>query len=98
MIDCALGLSRPSSVRGCYFLMSPRARFARGVDSAVMQTGRILRGLTFVETSQLTASPDSQSRPGDEVLGRAGILDISDRLVSKCSGVQQQRLRFAMAL
>ena len=29
---------------------------------------------------------------------RAGIADIADRLVGKCSGGQQQRLRFAMAL
>ena len=34
----------------------------------------------------------------DEVLGRAGIDDIGDRRVGKCSGGQQQRLRFAMAL
>ncbi|MFP3686118.1 ATP-binding cassette domain-containing protein, partial [Bacillus sp. SIMBA_026] len=33
-----------------------------------------------------------------EVLTRAGILDIADRKVEKCSGGQQQRLRFAMAL
>jgi ABC-2 type transport system ATP-binding protein len=32
------------------------------------------------------------------VLRRAGIADIADRLVGKCSGGQQQRLRFAMAL
>jgi len=32
------------------------------------------------------------------VLDRAGITDIGDRLVGKCSGGQQQRLRFALAL
>src|SRR6201999_4260077 len=33
-----------------------------------------------------------------EVLDRAGIREISDRLVGKCSGGEQQRLRFALAL
>lgn len=32
------------------------------------------------------------------MLERAGIADIADRRVGKCSGGQQQRLRFAMAL
>ena len=32
------------------------------------------------------------------MLDRAGIADIGDRLVGKCSGGQQQRLRFALAL
>ena len=32
------------------------------------------------------------------MLERAGITDIADRRVGKCSGGQQQRLRFAMAL
>ncbi len=32
------------------------------------------------------------------MLKRAGIADIGDRRVAKCSGGQQQRLRFAMAL
>jgi ABC-2 type transport system ATP-binding protein len=34
----------------------------------------------------------------DEVLERAGIREIAGRKVEKCSGGQQQRLRFAMAL
>jgi len=37
-------------------------------------------------------------RPAAEVLDRAGITDIASRRVGLCSGGQQQRLRFAMAL
>src|SRR6185436_16904044 len=37
-------------------------------------------------------------RSAAEVLTRAGIADIADRNVGKCSGGQQQRLRFALAL
>ncbi|MEO6881033.1 MAG: ATP-binding cassette domain-containing protein, partial [Mycobacteriaceae bacterium] len=37
-------------------------------------------------------------RPAAEVLGRAGLTELSGRMVGKCSGGEQQRLRFAMAL
>ena len=36
--------------------------------------------------------------PVDDVLADAGITDIAGRKVAKCSGGEQQRLRFAMAL
>ena len=97
-IDMILGLSKPTSGDVSVFGMAPRAAIARGLVSAVMQTGGLLKELTVTETVQLTASLYVRPRPVDEVLRRAGILDISDRLVSKCSGGQQQRLRFAMAL
>lgn len=50
------------------------------------------------ETVEYTASLYPQSRPVVEVLDRAGIRGIADRRVGKCSGGEQQRLRFAMAL
>ncbi|MDN5854180.1 MAG: ATP-binding cassette domain-containing protein, partial [Actinomycetia bacterium] len=50
------------------------------------------------ETVELTGSLFTPARPVGEVLERAGIADIRDRRVGKCSGGQQQRLRFALAL
>ena len=47
---------------------------------------------------RLTASVFATARPVDEVLERAGIDGIADRLVGHCSGGEQQRLRFALAL
>jgi ABC-2 type transport system ATP-binding protein len=63
-----------------------------------MQTGGLLKDLTVGETLRLTASLFVDTKPVQEVLQRAGIADIADRRVGKCSGGQQQRLRFAMAL
>ena len=63
-----------------------------------MQTGGLLKELTVRETVELTAALFAHTRPVDEVLDRAGIAEIADRRVGKCSGGQQQRLRFAMAL
>ena len=97
-IDMLLGLARPDSGTVQVYGMSPRAAIAHGLVSAVMQTGGLLQDITVRETVQLTASLFSDPRPVDEVLKRAGILDIGDRIVKKCSGGQQQRLRFAMAL
>ncbi|HEY1106901.1 MAG TPA: ABC transporter ATP-binding protein, partial [Agromyces sp.] len=54
--------------------------------------------LTVRETLALTASLLADTRPVAEVLDRAGIAEIADRRVKLCSGGQQQRLRFAMAL
>ncbi len=63
-----------------------------------MQTGGLLKDLTVAETVRLTSTLFAYSRPVDEVLERAGIADIADRRVGRCSGGQQQRLRFALAL
>ena len=97
-IDMILGLSSPDQGEVSIFGHSPRGAIARGQVAAVMQTGGLLRDISVRETVQLTAAMFESSRPVDEVLGRAGILDIADRRVEKCSGGQQQRLRFAMAL
>lgn len=97
-IDMLLGLSRPDTGSVQVFGHSPRAAIARGQVSAVLQSGGLLADLTVRETVRLTASFFRDPRPVDEVLERAGILDIGDRFVGKCSGGQQQRLRFAMAL
>ena len=78
--------------------MQPRQAISRGLVSAVMQNGGLLKDLTVEETAQYTASLFAHTRPVDEVLRRAGISDIRERKVGKCSGGEQQRLRFAMAL
>jgi ABC-2 type transport system ATP-binding protein len=97
-IDMLLGLSKPDTGSVTVYGQTPRSAIAHGLVSAVMQTGGLLQDVTVRETVQLTATLFADSRPVDEVLTRAGILDIGDRLVKKCSGGQQQRLRFAMAL
>jgi ABC-2 type transport system ATP-binding protein len=50
------------------------------------------------ETVALTASLFADARPVGDVLDRAGISGLADRKVGKCSGGEQQRLRFAMSL
>ncbi|NAZ82603.1 ATP-binding cassette domain-containing protein [Kineococcus sp. R8] len=97
-IDVLLGLSQPTGGTVSICGTTPRAAVANGWVSAVMQTGGLLKDLTVGETVELTASLFPRTQPVDVVLRRAGIADIADRRVAKCSGGQQQRLRFAMAL
>jgi ABC-type branched-subunit amino acid transport system ATPase component len=97
-IDVILGLGRPDSGTVSVLGMSPAAAIGRGLISAVMQTGGLLKDLTVSETVRLTSTLFANARPVGEVLERAGIAGIGDRLVGKCSGGQQQRLRFALAL
>jgi ABC-2 type transport system ATP-binding protein len=97
-IDMILGLSQPTAGSVSVLGLQPREAIARGLVSAVMQTGGLLKDLTVRETVQYTASLFADTRSADEVLATAGITGIADRLVQKCSGGEQQRLRFAMAL
>lgn len=97
-IDMMLGLAAPTTGSVSVFGGAPAAAIAQGRISAVMQTGGLLRDLTVRETVELTSALFARTRPVHEVLARAGIADIGDRRVAKCSGGQQQRLRFALAL
>jgi ABC-2 type transport system ATP-binding protein len=97
-IDIILGLSQPNAGTVAVYGLHPRQAISRGLVSAVLQTGGLLKDFTVAETVEYTASLFTDTRPVAEVLQRAGITSIADRLVGKCSGGEQQRLRFAMAL
>jgi ABC-2 type transport system ATP-binding protein len=97
-IDMVLGLTRPTAGDVEVLGLPPRQAIARGLVSAVMQTGGLLKDLTVRETVAYTASLFVDTQPVDDVLEHAGITGLADRKVAKCSGGEQQRLRFAMAL
>ncbi|CAN5408817.1 ABC transporter ATP-binding protein [soil metagenome] len=97
-IDMMLGLARPNAGTVAIYGKSPAEAIARGEIAAVMQTGGLLKDFTVGETVAYNASLYPTARPIAEVLDRAGIAGIADRLVGKCSGGEQQRIRFAMAL
>jgi ABC-2 type transport system ATP-binding protein len=97
-IDMVLGLSQPTSGRVEVLGMPPREAIAHGLVSAVMQTGGLLKDLTVRETVAYVASLFASTQTVDAVLDVAGITGLADRKVGKCSGGEQQRLRFALAL
>jgi ABC-2 type transport system ATP-binding protein len=97
-LDMVLGLTRPTSGTALVFGGAPRDAIRAGRVSAVLQTGGLLRDLTVRETVRMIASTYAAHAPVDEVIDRAGLSVLAERRVSKCSGGEQQRLRFALAL
>jgi len=97
-IDLILGLAAPSEGSVEVLGMPPEQAVRRGLVGAVQQSGGLLKDLTIGETAEYVAHLFESSRPVAEVLEQAGLADISRRLVKNCSGGEQQRLRFALAL
>lgn len=97
-LDMVLGLTEPSSGTARTCGLPPRQAVTAGRVSAVLQTGGLLHDLTVRETVVLLASMYDHPSPVDDVLARAGLDGLERRMVSKCSGGEQQRLRFALAL
>lgn len=98
-IDMVLGLTVPSAGHVEVLGVSPRAAVRSGRVSALLQTGGLLHDLTVGETVRVIAGLHGlpASRVGD-VMRRAGLEQVAARKVSKCSGGEQQRVKFALAL
>ena len=97
-LDMVVGLTNPTDGDVSVFGNAPRRAVRAGRVSDVLQSGGLLRDLSVQETVSLIASTFPNALPVDEVMERAGITEIAKRRVSKCSGGEQQRLRFALAL
>jgi ABC-2 type transport system ATP-binding protein len=97
-IDMVLGLTTPTRGTVSVLGRSPREAVSHGLVSAVMQTGGLLKDLTVRETLVYLGSLFAHTQNIDDVLDTAGITHLADRKVGKCSGGEQQRLRFALAL
>lgn len=97
-LDMLLGLTRPSSGTVSVLGDSPRAAINAGRLSAVLQTGGLLHDLTVTETVRAVAAMYGALARVPEAMERAGLNDIARRKVGKCSGGEQQRVKFALAL
>ncbi|MDN5859476.1 MAG: ABC transporter ATP-binding protein [Pseudonocardia sp.] len=97
-VDLLLGLARPGSGQVRVLGRPPAAAVAEGLVSAVMQTGGLLKDLTVAETVEYVAALFGSTRDVGEVLEQVGLADRARRRVGRCSGGEQQRLRFALAL
>lgn len=97
-IDMLLGFAPPTSGQVTVLGGTPAEAIANGRVASVRQSGGLLPRLTVGETLELVASLFARTDDLASVARRAGIDDLLDRRVSVCSGGQQQRLRFALAL
>ena len=97
-VDMFLGLTSPTSGTIEVYGESPHRSVADGRVSAVMQTGGLLPDFTVRETIRAIAALHGRPERVDVVVERAGLGPIANRLVKACSGGEQQRLKFALAL
>ncbi|WP_186290568.1 ABC transporter ATP-binding protein [Gordonia zhaorongruii] len=97
-LDMVLGLSAPDSGDVRVYGRSPRSAARAGRIAAVMQTGGLMDDFTVAETVGVIASLHDRTVDADQVMLRADIAHLAERKVSRCSGGEQQRLKFALAL
>jgi len=97
-VDMILGLTTPTSGSARVLGLEPREAVKSGRVSALMQTGGLLRDMTVKETVTAIASMHQMPARVDEVMKRTGLGAIAKRRVGKCSGGEQQRIKFALAL
>ena len=97
-VDMLLGLTEPDAGTIEVYGTDPGAAVRQGLVSAVMQTGGLLNDFTVAETVRAIAALHGRPVRVEDVLDRAGLTAIAGRRVQACSGGEQQRLKFALAL
>lgn len=97
-IDLALGLARPTAGRAELFCAPPRQAVAAGRVGAMLQGGALLPTLTVADSVALVAAAHRHPLSVAEALERARCTEIARQRVSKLSGGQLQRARFAVAV
>lgn len=97
-IDMILGLTSPTSGSLKVFGRSATQAIRDGAVGAVLQTGGLLNDITVVETLRIIASIQGTLDRVPSVLQEAGLVELQRRRVSRCSGGEQQRIKFALAL
>ncbi len=97
-VDMLLGLTAPTGGTVEVYGAAPHRAVVDGRVCAVMQTGGLLPDFTVRETIRAVAALHGRPDRVDVVVERAGLGPLGDRLVKACSGGEQQRLKFALAL
>lgn len=98
LLDMVLGLSSPTRGEVELFGASPEHAVRNSQVSAVLQTGGLLKDLSVKDQVAMVASTYQNRPSADAALEAAGIADLSSRKIGKCSGGQQQKVKFALAL
>ena len=98
LFDLILGLTTPTSGNISVLGHTPHAAIRAAQIGAVLQTGGLLPELTVLDTLKMISSTFPDPLPVEEIVRQAGLDLILHRPVGKCSGGEQQRVRFALAL
>lgn len=98
LLDMVLGLNVPE--RGTIRVAgtTPKRAVQSSRVGALLQTGGLLPDLSVGETVRMIAALHRDHTPVEQVMETAGLTGIAGRRVGKCSGGEQQRVKFALAL
>ncbi|MFI0983049.1 ABC transporter ATP-binding protein [Streptomyces sp. NPDC021093] len=96
-LDLLLGLRPADSGTVRLFGTTPRQAVADGRVGAMLQSGGLMEDVRVREIVRLACDLHPRPYPVQDVLDRAGVAQIADRMVNKLSGGQEQRVRFALA-
>ncbi|MBY4126796.1 ABC transporter ATP-binding protein [Rhodococcus fascians] len=96
-IDMVLGLTEPDGGTIEVLGADPLTAASTGRSAAVLQSGGLLPDVTVGALVAMMGSLYVGSGPA-AAIARAGLGDLVNRRVSKCSGGEQQKVRFALAL
>lgn len=97
-LDMVLGFTSPTSGSVQVFGTDPGRAVRAGLVGGMLQTDALLTDLTVANTLAMVATQHINPISVEAALERAGATAIAKRRVSACSGGEQQRLRFALAL
>ncbi|MCX7522970.1 ABC transporter ATP-binding protein [Microbacterium sp. STN6] len=97
-IDLALGLANPTTGTASLFGDDPRTAIVEGRVGAMLQGGALMPTMTVAQSVALVASVHRHPLSVAEALERARCTEIAKQKVSKLSGGQMQRARFAVAV
>ena len=98
LVDLILGLTKPTSGTVRVADMTPAQAIRDARIGAVMQTGGLLDTVTVKDTLAMINSTHRDSIGVEAAIEQANLTKIQNRRVGKCSGGEQQRIRFAIAL
>ncbi|CAM5268927.1 ABC transporter ATP-binding protein [Streptomyces spiroverticillatus] len=96
-LDLLLGLRPADTGTVSLFGTTPQQAIAQGRVGAMLQSGGLMEEVRVREIVGLACDLHPKPYPVQEVLDRAGVAQIADRMVNKLSGGQEQRVRFALA-
>ena len=96
-LDLLLGLKQPDSGTVSLYGGSPRQAVATGKVGAMLQSGGLMEEVRVREIVTLACALHPRPYAVADVMARAGITSLADRMVNKLSGGQEQRVRFALA-
>ncbi len=98
VVKLLLGLLRPQAGRVRLFGGDPASLAARRRAGAMMQVGKVPETLKVREHLELFRAYYPAPMPLAELVERAGLTGLEERLYAKLSGGQKQRLLFGLAL